>query len=85
MKDAIITAVFFFFFVGVSLDISITFKPFSIKVGDWYGAASMIFLFLFVLFSTISIRKKEYFKGYKDGLEDMRIDIQKEYDLTKKP
>lgn len=71
--------------VGFCVEFEMTFRPFSIKIGDWKGVLG--FVLLFVGLSLIGSREriKSNIEGYQQGLEDMKKHIQDEYELVKKP
>ena len=74
-----------FLLIGFSLDLQVSIRPFYIKVGNWHGLVGIIFVYIGIQLMMHDQDQKKYFKGYKEGLEDMRIEIQKHYELKEKP
>lgn len=70
--------------IGFSLDLQVSIRPFYIKVGNWHGLVGIIFVYIGIHLMMYDRGQEKYFKGYKEGLEEMRIEIQKHYDLKEK-
>ena len=84
MKPLLFYALVLIVILGLSIDIKITFHPFSVKIGDWWSGLTILFLMGAIVSHGVSVRTKYRIEGYKEGLEEMRKEIMDRYELTPK-
>ena len=72
MKIWLILSIALFYIIYLAVDV--TWKPFSVKLGDWKDALGFSLVLLGILLISISSYERNYTEGYIQGRKDVEKD-----------